>query len=120
MTCERLYQGSYDHPLQAEVDIAQFIGYYNGERLHQGIGFVTPQERHEGRDTQLREERSRGLRLARLVRFIENGASVPGRGLGSEVGAIKTRERSPVLRSGVNEEVAGGQDCSIIFPVAVS
>ena len=120
LKCERLYQGSYVHPLQAEGDIAQFIAYYNGERLHQGIGFVTPQERHEGRDVQLREERSRGLRLARLVRFIENGASVPGRGLGSEVGAIKTRERSPALRSGVNEEVAGGQDCSIIFPVAVS
>jgi putative transposase len=90
LKCERLYRGSYDHPLRAEADIAQFVDYYNAERLHQGIGFVTPQERHEGRDEQLREQRKRGLQLAKLVRFIESGVSAAGRRLGKEVTEVRT------------------------------
>ena len=111
LKCERLYRGSHEHPLQAEADIAQFIGYYNGGRLHQGIGFVTPNERHEGRDRDLREERQKGLQLARLLRFIDNGA---------RAGEINIRERSPALQGGVKDEVTGGRDCSIIFSGVVS
>lgn len=122
LKCERLYRGNYDHALQAEADIAGFIDYYNRERLHQGIGFVTPEERHEGRDAQIREERRQGLQLARLVRLIENdpclGTDRP-RGE-SAAGAIKTPERSPALQGGVNEEETGGQGCSKILPALVS
>lgn len=35
-------------PVGVEELIDRFIDYYNNERLHQGIGFVTPAERHEG------------------------------------------------------------------------
>ena len=71
--------GSYeDGPIQAEADIARFMDYYNRERLHQGIGFGTPQEKHEGKHVELLERRRQGLRLSRLVRLIENGG--PGKG----------------------------------------
>lgn len=118
LKCERLYRGSYGEgqALQAEADIAKFIEYYNCGRLHQGIGFVTPQERHEGRDKELREERQRGLELARLLRTIEHG------GQGSQNGgkSIKTRERHVRRDGGSNQEVTGVQVCSIIFPGVVS
>ena len=122
LKCERLYRGSYEHTLEAEADIAEFITYYNQGRLHQGIGFVTPQERHEGRDKELREQRRRGLQLARLVRFIENGGCAPSQRLGKELEAekIETRELSPALQGGVNKEVTGRQTCSIFLPVVVS
>jgi len=71
LKCERLYHGSYGQgdALQAWTDIAKFIDYYNRGRLHQGIGFVTPEERHKGQDIQIKEERRQGLKLARLMRF---------------------------------------------------
>ena len=106
LKCERLYRGSYDHPLQAEADIAQFIDYYNGGRLHQGIGFVTPNERHEGRDRNRREERRKGLQLARLLRFIDHGA---------RAGETNICERRPALQGEVKEEVTGDQNRSIIL-----
>lgn len=122
LKCERLYRGDYDHALEAEADIGEFIDYYNRERLHQGIGFVTPEERHEGRDEQIREERRQGLQLARLVRFIENSGSPRTDRLSGETkaGPIKTRERSPALQGGGNEEVTGGQAYSKILPAVVS
>ena len=122
LKCERLYRGSYNDPFLAEADIAEFITYYNNGRLHQGIGFVTPQERHEGRDWELREERRRGLQVARLVRLVQNSSLAPGQRQGSEAGSerIKTREQSPARQGGVNEEVTGGQYYSIILPVVVS
>lgn len=122
LKCERLYRGNYDHPLEAEADIGGFIDYYNKERLHQGIGFVTPEERHERRDGQIREDRRQGLQLARLLRFIENGRCPRTERLTgeTEAGAIRTRERSPALQDGVNEEVLGGQVRSKILPALVS
>ena len=117
LKCERLYLGSYeDDPIQAEADIARFIDYYNRERLHQGIGFVTPREKHEGRDRQIQEARRRGLQLARLARLIENDG--PGRK--AESGTNRTRERSTALQGGVNEGVPAGQDRSVIFSGVVS
>ena len=84
LKCERLYRGSYEDPFLAETDIADFIAYYNNGRLHQGIGFVTPQERHEGKDQELREERLRGLQAARPVRFVQNSSPASGQRLGKE------------------------------------
>ena len=118
LKCERLYRGSYGEgqALQAEADIAKFIEYYNCGRLHQGIGFVTPQERHEGRDKELREERQRGLELARLLRVIKHG------GQGSQNGGknIETRELHVGRDGGLNQEVTGVQVCSLIIPSVVS
>lgn len=96
--CERLYGGSHDDPLSAEAEIADFIAYYNQGRLHQGLGFVTPQDRYEGRDRELQEERRRGLQVARLARFVQNSGPTPGQRLGTlRAERIETCECSPAL-----------------------
>lgn len=68
--CEKLYREltECDDPLEAREVIKEFVKYYNEERLHQGIGFVTPVERHEGRDAALLEARRTGLAEARRNR----------------------------------------------------
>lgn len=33
--------------------VTEFVTWYNSEHLHSGIGFVTPEERHQGRDLAL-------------------------------------------------------------------
>jgi len=42
---------------EAKDDIEQFIEFYNHERLHQGIDYVTPYERYTGRDRQIIKRR---------------------------------------------------------------
>lgn len=36
---------------EAREWVAKFVDWYNGRHLHSGIGFVTPADRHAGRDT---------------------------------------------------------------------
>lgn len=38
---------------QARAWVSQFVHWYNEEHRHSGICFVTPSERHEGKDTQV-------------------------------------------------------------------
>lgn len=68
--CEKIYREleDCDDPLEAREAIKEFVKYYNEERLHQGIGFVTPVERHEGRDVALLAARRIGLEEARRDR----------------------------------------------------
>lgn len=55
---ERVYvQERYEHFLQARRDIDRFVQYYNNKRLHQGIDFVTPQQRYTGRDVTILKAR---------------------------------------------------------------
>jgi putative transposase len=42
---------------------------YNSVRLHAGIGYVTPDDEHEGRGEQLRKQRAEGMRRARAERI---------------------------------------------------
>ncbi len=42
---------------------------YNTVRLHAGIGYVTPDDEHEGRGDQLRQARADGLAKARIERI---------------------------------------------------
>ena len=75
--CEGIYREEYDDPAQAWVAIGALVRYYNEERLHQGIGFVTPVERHEGRDVAIIEARKLGLAEARRNRpFINRLAAM--------------------------------------------
>lgn len=47
-------------PSEVERLIDEFIDYYNNERLHQGKGFVTPAERHDGRHEAIIAARRQG------------------------------------------------------------
>jgi len=53
--------------LVAELDRVQ--PHYNGVRLHAGIGYVTPNDEHEGRGDQIRQARRDGMARARLARI---------------------------------------------------
>ena len=48
--------------------VGEFVQEYNATRLHSAIGYVTPQDRLEGRHTQIWEERDRKLEAARAQR----------------------------------------------------
>jgi putative transposase len=53
--------------LRAELDVIR--PRWNGVRLHAGIGYVTPNDEHEGRGPALRKAREAGLESARLRRI---------------------------------------------------
>jgi putative transposase len=53
--------------LRAELDVVR--SHYNGVRLHQGIGYVTPDDEHDGRGEAIRKARQAGLEQARLRRL---------------------------------------------------
>lgn len=45
--------------------VAQFVAYYNNERLHSAIGYITPQDKLAGREDEIFAERCRKLEKAR-------------------------------------------------------
>ena len=49
--------------------VEQYVQYYNDERLHAGIGYVTPLDRLRGQDQALWTERRRKLTAAREARW---------------------------------------------------
>lgn len=50
---KKQYQSYYE----AKEDIEQFIEYYNAERLHQGINFVTPEQKYKGKANKIISKR---------------------------------------------------------------
>ena len=53
--------------LEAELEARRLE--YNTVRLHAGIGYVTPDDEHEGRGAAIRKKRREGLRAARQARI---------------------------------------------------
>lgn len=51
-------------PAVLEAELDRVRRDYNGVRLHQGIGYVTPNDEHEGRGDAIRQARIEGLRRA--------------------------------------------------------
>ena len=56
-------------PELLRADLAVVRHEYNNVRLHAGIGYVTPEDEHEGRGPRIRAARKRGLRNARWARI---------------------------------------------------
>ena len=61
-----------DYPAEPFSDITAarnwtegFIDWYNNEHLHSGIKFVTPAQRHEGKDTEILDKRKQVYLTAR-------------------------------------------------------
>jgi transposase InsO family protein len=47
----------YETLLEARDDIGTFIDHYNKDRLHQGINYVTPKQKHQGNAEDIVEQR---------------------------------------------------------------
>lgn len=58
-----------DDPAVLEAELARIRVDYNTVRLHEAIGYVTPDDEHYGRGTQIREARRQGLARARQNRL---------------------------------------------------
>ncbi len=56
-------------PELLRAELADVRRQYNTVRLHAGIGYVTPEDEHEGRGPQIRAARKHGLRQARWARI---------------------------------------------------
>lgn len=53
---------------QAEQNIEEYVEYYNTERLHSAIGYVTPKQMLEGQQKQVFKQRDLKLEEAREIR----------------------------------------------------
>ncbi|MGH2812709.1 MAG: transposase [Actinomycetota bacterium] len=113
--CERLYLADTTEmqPFEVEEMIDRFIYFYNNERLHQGIGFVTPAERHEGRHTEIIEARKNGMQEAKRMRRIaaRGGSYAAARSNEAENGALRSTERPSEKRpKGMHHEIQHQND----------
>jgi transposase InsO family protein len=61
--------------LRAELDIVR--EHYNNVRLHEGIGYVTPNDEHTGRGEAIRQARRDGMETARQHRLATHRAARP-------------------------------------------
>jgi transposase InsO family protein len=72
-----------EDPEVLRAELAVIRSQYNGVRLHAGIGYVCPNDEHEGRGPAIRKARESGLedaRLRRLAYHREQRPAAPPRG----------------------------------------
>ncbi len=63
-----------DDPAVLRLELDTLQAEYNSVRLHQGIGYVTPDDEHEGRGEAIRQARRDGLTKARQQRLAHHRA----------------------------------------------
>jgi putative transposase len=66
---EAPYLTKIDDPDVLSHELEARRAFYNGVRLHAGIGYVTPNDEHEGRGAAIRKARRDGLQRARQTRL---------------------------------------------------
>ena len=59
--------------------VEQYIAVYNEQRLHSGIGYVTPQAMMEGKQAEIHAARDRKLKQAREQRELDERLDLPVR-----------------------------------------
>jgi hypothetical protein len=62
-------------PAVLRAELAVVREHYNTVRLHAGIGYVTPNDEHQGRGPAIRKAREAGLEQARLRRIAYHRAN---------------------------------------------
>lgn len=58
-----------EDPATLRAELVAVRAHWNGVRLHAGIGYVTPNDEHEGRGEAIRKARQAGLESARKNRL---------------------------------------------------
>jgi transposase InsO family protein len=71
---ENPYLLAIEDPATLRAELAVVRAHYNSVRLHQGIGYVCPNDEHEGRGEAIRKAREAGLEQARLRRLARHRA----------------------------------------------
>ncbi len=61
-------------PATLRAELAVVRRHYNTVRLHAGVGYVTPDDEHEGRGEAIRKAREAGLEAARITRLARHRA----------------------------------------------
>jgi transposase InsO family protein len=74
---EEVFPAAYQSSFEAEQGIKSFIDYYNHERLHQGIDYVTPYERYTGKDQEILNQRKERRKKAEEKRKSINSRMDP-------------------------------------------
>jgi putative transposase len=64
-------------PGELDIELERVRAEYNGVRLHASIGYVTPDDEHEGRGDAIRQARRDGLAKARLDRIAYRRSTTP-------------------------------------------
>jgi putative transposase len=72
---DRPHLSSITDPAALDTELARIRTEYNTVRLHASIGYVTPDDEHQGRGPQIRRARAAGMRRARAERIKQNRAS---------------------------------------------
>jgi putative transposase len=71
------YPEYFTDDIEAIVWFTEFFTFYNTERYHGKINFVTPVQKHTGQDRIIIERRVKGNNLARMTRLKQNRKTVP-------------------------------------------
>ena len=68
---EALERNEYEDEYEAREVIMEFVDYYNRERLHQGIGYLTPEEKYYGlnNDYALRRQKAKEVTKIKRMEF---------------------------------------------------
>lgn len=64
----------YEMPSELEAAIRSFVGYYNYQRYHEGLGNVTPYDAYTGRHLEIIQKRKEAKRKTLQARRGYNGA----------------------------------------------
>jgi len=94
--CEYLYLGNFENIYAVQDAVEDLVDHYNNVRLHQAIGYVTPQVKHMGLEEVVFEARRRSLARAREER-IEYNNGIQGTGLDKEWGAGQEEGTSTLM-----------------------
>jgi putative transposase len=70
------YPGFFSDDIEAIIWFTEFFTYYNNERYHGKINFVTPVQKHTGQDVTIIERRVKGNKLARKERIKQNRKNI--------------------------------------------
>lgn len=71
---EEVFPSEYQNSKEAEEGISRFIQYYNHQRLHQSLNYVTPYERYTGKDQEILTLRKEGRKRTKENRKLINQA----------------------------------------------
>jgi hypothetical protein len=59
-------KNGFDTLEQSRIWVIEFVHWYNKEHYHSGINYVTPDDRHEGKDESILRKRNQIIKKAKM------------------------------------------------------